>query len=90
MSVSTCASRMFRERARLPARVHIASAPRDAATNRIERTEVIGNVRFAQTQTWTMRLGSLSLPVHSPMEVVTNLTSYCGCASSHSLTCSSR
>lgn len=39
------------------------------------------------TQTMTIRLGSLSLPVHSPTAEVTNFTSYWGWASSHSLIC---
>lgn len=34
--------------------------------------------RGRQTQTFTISAGSLSLPVHSPIEVVTSLTSYSG------------
>lgn len=41
----------------------------------------------AYTQTLTIRLGSLSLPVQMPTAVVTNFTSYSGCSSSHSLIC---
>ena len=37
------------------------------------------------TQTWQINAGSLSLPVIVPMLQLTNFTSYCGCASSHSL-----
>ncbi len=37
------------------------------------------------TQIWQIRCGSLSLPVRIPTVELTNFTSYCGCASSHSL-----